>query len=85
MSRTAYWITFTDARPACAWVESEDAARELAAARGTVKAITTLPYPSSPRLDDKEGWSADRCPSFCSADAICQGRSSCPQSYSCTE
>jgi hypothetical protein len=83
--RTAFWITFGDAKPACAWVETEAQARELAVDRGKILHVDTLPYPAEPRLDDKEGWGEGERPSFCYARSQCINRTACPQRISCTE
>lgn len=87
MPRTAFWMQFSDRTWACAWVPTEQEARDLATAQGkNVVLVSTLPYPARPRLDDASSWDAekDHCPSFCYRPADCKGKTSCPQRPSCT-
>ena len=80
-----WWITFTDRAPACAGMSTFEEAKELGAAAGTIDNIFKLPYPASPRLDDKEGWGRGQHPSFCHDPDKCKGRSSCPKSRACDD
>lgn len=82
---SSWWITFKGRAPACVYGGDEAAARELAAKSGTVDTIQVLPYPASPRLDDREGWGRDQCPSFCDTPTMCAGRTSCPARRSCVD
>lgn len=86
MSMTAFWMKFADRTSACAWVSTEQEARDLAATNGKeVVSLTTLPYPTNPRLDKNEGWGKHQIPSFCYRPESCKGKTACPQRPSCTE
>ncbi len=80
----SWWIEFTNRKPACVY-GTEQEARDLGAAAGVVTHIRPLPYPASPRLDDRAGWNEGQCPSFCHQPAKCVGRSACPASHSCVD
>lgn len=45
----------------------------------TVKVLGMLPYPAGRQVQPMS------CPSFCHSPSKCLGRSSCPQSYACSE
>jgi len=81
----SWWITFADRAAACVYGGTEAQARELAAKSGTVETVTTLPYPARPRLDDREGWGDDQCPSFCYTPTECAGRTFCQKRRSCVD
>lgn len=74
-----WWVTFTDGRGACYEGEPDDV-EARAGADGTPRTIRPLPYPASPRVGPESD-----CPSFCTDPRRCQGRTSCPQSYACSE
>jgi len=86
-----YWFTFSDRPKACAW-ETEEEARKLADAAGTVTKVQLLGYPARPRLDDSEGWRNDQFPSFCYRPDLCArdlddpraGSCACPGGKSCS-
>lgn len=61
-------------------VEGPEGLRQIT---GQVEVLSTrsLPYPADPRLRTGE----DKCPSFCFAPQTCQGRTSCPRNYACSE
>lgn len=88
----AYWFTFTDRSPACAYVphpQAEAEARALAEEHGTVKTMQPIGYPARPRLDELDGWdhSKGQCPSFCTDPKLCAAAGgSCvnPRGRSCT-
>lgn len=85
----AYWIKFNGHRSGCVEAKSDDEAMALAKeiTRSEVVSCKILPYPANPRLNGVDGWDHTKgeCPSFCHSPEKCQGHTSCPQHYSCTE
>jgi hypothetical protein len=83
-----YWVTYPSARLANECIEAdsaEDAEVIARDARGvTPVSVRILPYPAEPRLEG-HGVVPSACPSFCHSPQKCQGKSSCPQNYSCSE
>jgi hypothetical protein len=88
--RKAWWFTFSDRDPACAW-ETEANARRLAAMAGTFIKVEVLGYPADPRLDDHVGWGGGQHPSLCMRPLLCarsdgsNGLCACPGGRSCSE
>lgn len=80
-----WWVTFADGRGACYEGEPEDV-EARADKDGGVKTIRPLPYPAEPRTEPKLQHGAyGACPSFCYSPKSCQGRTSCPKPYACSE
>jgi hypothetical protein len=80
-----WWITFKDRAPACVGMATYDEAIKIAKEHGEVTSCNVLPYPASPRLDDKEGWGPGQHPSFCHDPEFCKGRTACPKSRACDD
>ncbi len=86
-----YWVQFSDRSAGCITVGADEDPVAVAGAFGQVKEIDSLPYPASPILRQREltadeqakGWG--HCPDFCHSPRQCKGRTSCPQSYACSE
>ena len=85
----AYWVKFNGRNPGCVEAKSETEAITIAKeiTGNEVVSCKILPYPARPRLNGKDGWDASKgeCPSFCYQPEKCQGHTSCPQHYSCTD
>jgi hypothetical protein len=89
-----YWITFTDGSQGYCEGESDYDAKQIAekfsgkkVGGGEWKDFTMnkLPYPANPIIWQYEHPISGKCPAFCHKPRQCQGRTVCPQSYSCTE
>lgn len=83
-----WWVTFSGASARCIEGEPDDV-EARAKAIGTVKTIRPLPYPADPREKPyrTSKWNGEdvACPSLCYSPAQCQGRTSCPKNYACSE
>lgn len=89
-----YWLTFTDGSKGYCQGGSEFDAKQIAekltgkkVAGGEYRDIAakSLPYPANPVIWQLDHPVSGKCPTFCHAPNQCAGRTSCPQSYSCTE
>lgn len=83
-----YWVEFEKSGSKCVDACTEQHAMRLGEELSGLTAVTAvrLPYPAEPRLTKHVYESfGGHCPSFCYSPHSCKGRSSCPQSYSCTE
>jgi hypothetical protein len=92
----AYWLKFTDGSEACCEGESAfDAQRIAEKLTGKTVAdkpntwtsgnVKELPYPANPVIWQLDHPEYGKTPTFCHEPKKCCGRTSCPQSYSCTE
>lgn len=80
-----WWVTFENGKAACYEGTLEEVTAR-AATDGDVRTIKSLPYPADPRTEPKAQYGANgACPSFCYTPAQCQGRTSCPKPYACSE
>lgn len=79
---TPYWLSFSDGTKGCC--EGESLAAAITKAEDlTGKVVATgksLPYPAYPVI-----WQESTCPAFCHDPDKCQGKSSCPKDYACSE
>lgn len=74
----SYWIEFADRPPACVNKYNERDALQEAAKHGKPVKASRLPYTADPQIGDRmEAW--------CYSPKECQGRSSCPKRYACSE
>lgn len=90
-----YWLTFTDGSNGYCEGESPwDAVRiaekltgkkAVESMQGYQPKVPTLPYPANPIIWQLDHPVNGKCPPFCHAPKKCAGRSSCPQSYACSE
>ena len=85
-----YWVMVNGIGFGTIRAGSADEAVKIASERPEFKAkystpdglrAEILPYPAHPFLNPLE----HDCPEFCRSPMICKGRSSCPQSYACSE
>jgi hypothetical protein len=83
-----WWVTFTNGTGRCFEGEPDDV-EQRATTIGAVKSIRSLPYPAEPREQPYRTteWDGKQvaCPSFCYSPKQCQGRTSCPKNYACSE
>jgi hypothetical protein len=75
-----WWVTFANGVKARCFEGEPDDVESRAKEIGAVRTIRSLPYPAEPR-DQPNG----PCPSFCYTPSSCQGRTSCPKNYACSE
>lgn len=82
-----YWVTFTAGDAGCVEAASEAAAEALAWTITSEKpsSVKRLPYAADPRLNKWLRPDGAVAHSFCMRPNTCQGRTSCPLTYSCTE
>ena len=74
------WVRFTDGKEGC--FGSTEAAKQYAADNSIgIETDLSLPYAANPKLDP----AILGDPAFCYRPRDCKGRSSCPQSRSCTD
>lgn len=96
----SFWIKFEDGTGGCCEGESAfDAMRIAEFVSGKKVAggdefrwhaeknpnIKSLPYPAAPVIWQFDHPVSGKCPTFCHSPSKCAGRSSCPQSYACSE
>jgi hypothetical protein len=88
----AYWVRFENGQEMCVEGPDEAAVRvraETFADPVRVQSVKRLPYPARPRLEPFESWEWQGrnvvTPEFCHSPRRCAGRTSCPQSYACSE
>lgn len=79
-----YWVIFTDRAPGCVDAKDMGDVRELAATNGwgTIASIRILPYHRAPVLNPKPDGATM---TLCTGGAECEGRTSCPKRYACSE
>lgn len=89
-----FWLTFTDGSNGYCEGGSEFDAKQIAekltgktVAGGQFHDIAAkkLPYPAKPIIWQLDHPVTGKCPAFCHSPRQCAGRTSCPQSHSCTE
>ena len=82
MNKQPFWVTITGHSPVCVEAVSHEEACAIASKETGMDAASAkiLPYPAEPRIGEKTS-----CPSFCYRPRECAGRTSCPQSYACSE
>ena len=89
-----YWVTFIDGSNGYCEGESEYDCKQIAehvsgktVGGGPWRDFTMekLPYPAKPVLWQFDHPVNGKCPPFCHSPNQCKGRTSCPQSYACSE
>lgn len=77
-----FWVTFEDREPACVGVDWKDGPEQAVLAASEITGCVALsakglPYPARPQLNKVgEAW--------CYSPEKCQGYSSCPNKYACS-
>ena len=89
-----FWITFTDNSVGYCEGQNEYDAKVIAekfsgkkVGGGEYKDFTMkrLPYPANPIIWQFDHPVRGKCPPFCHSPRKCAGKTSCPQSYACSE
>lgn len=79
------WWVKVDGKPVGSFYGKRSGAVAAGEAKATDGVVTThaIGYPTRPRLDDRDNWGPDGCPSFCIAPERCHDKSGKRTSAGC--
>lgn len=89
-----FWLKFTDGSEGYCQGENAYDAKTIAEKLTGKKvegpqwqgfAAAVIPYPANPIIWQLDHPVTGKCPPFCSTPKQCQGRTSCPKAYACSE